>query len=191
MEQTESSITTLSGKFFDILKPEEYTFDIEEIATSLSNICRYTGHVNSFYSVAEHSVLVSRIVPKRLALAGLLHDASEAYLGDVSSPLKKLLPEYKRIEERVQQAIAKQFGLGGNLSHTAIHEADKRMYWQERQGIANNGVRDNLWHQSLRATRKVEAKGMSPSMARRMFMTEYKRIVNETQVHGREAETTQ
>jgi hypothetical protein len=105
MEQTKSSITTLSGKFFDILKPEEYEYDIEEIATALSNLCRYTGHVNTFYSVAEHSVLVSRIVPERLALAGLLHDASEAYLGDVSSPLKKLLPEYKRIEDRVQRAI--------------------------------------------------------------------------------------
>lgn len=110
-EQTKSSISTVSGRFFDILKPEDYEFDIDEIATALSNICRYTGHVNKFYSVAEHSVLVSRLVPSRLALAGLLHDASEAFVGDVSSPLKRLLPDYKRIEERVQEAIADQFGL--------------------------------------------------------------------------------
>lgn len=177
-KQTESCITTLSGKFFDILRPEKYEFDIEEIATALSNLCRYTGHVNRFYSVAEHSVLVSRIVPDKLALAGLLHDASEAYLGDVSSPLKKLLPEYKRIEERVQQAIARSFGLGDDLSHPDVHEADKRMYWQERQGVADNGVRDSLWHQSLRATRKVEAQGMSPKMARRMFISRYKEITS-------------
>jgi uncharacterized protein len=176
MEQTKSSITTLSGKFFDILNPEEYEYDIEEIATSLSNLCRYTGHVNTFYSVAEHSVLVSRIVPERLALAGLLHDASEAYLGDVSSPLKKLLPEYQSIEERVQQAIAKAFNLGDGLSRPEVHEADKRMYWQERQSVANNGVRDTLWHQDLRATRKVEAMGMSPMMARRMFIKRYREL---------------
>lgn len=179
LEQTESCITTASGKFFDILKPEEYDFDIEEIATALSNLCRYTGHVNQFYSVAEHSVLVSRIVPDRLALAGLLHDASEAYLGDVSSPLKKLLPEYKAIEARVQQAIATRFNLGDALDNPAIHEADKRMYWQERQSVADNGVRDKLWHQDLRATRRVEAMGMSPTMARRMFIKRYRSLVNE------------
>lgn len=177
-EQTESCITTLSGKFFDILKPEEYEYDIEEIATALSNLCRYTGHVTRFYSVAEHSVLVSCIVPERLAMAGLLHDASEAYLGDVSSPLKKLLPEYKRIEDRVQRAIAGAFGLGEDLDHPEVHAADKRMYWQERQSVADNGVRDTLWHQDLRATRKVEAMGMSPLMARRMFIKRYREIVN-------------
>lgn len=175
-EQTKSCITTLCGKFFDILNPEEYQYDIEEIATALSNLCRYTGHVNTFYSVAEHSVLVSRIVPEKLALAGLLHDASEAYLGDVSSPLKKLLPEYQAIEERVQRAIAASFGLGNDFDHPAVHEADKRMYWQERKSVANNGVRDKLWHQDLRATRKVEAMGMSPMMARRMFIKRYREL---------------
>lgn len=178
MTQTKSSITTASGKFFDILKPEEYEYDIEEIATALSNLCRYTGHVNTFYSVAEHSVLVSRIVPEKLALAGLLHDASEAFLGDVSSPLKALLPEYKEIERRVQRAIANAFDLGDSLDHPAVHEADKRMYWQERQSVANNGVRDTLWHQDLRATRKVEAMGMSPMMARRMFVKRYKELAD-------------
>lgn len=178
IEQTPSCITTISGKFFDILKPEDYDYDIEEIATALSNLCRYTGHVNTFYSVAEHSVLVSRIVPERFALAGLLHDASEAYLGDVSSPLKKLLPEYKQIEQRVQRAIANKFSLGDDLDHPSVHEADKRMYWQERQGVANNGIKDTLWHQDLRATRRVQAMGMSPMMARRMFTKRYKELTD-------------
>lgn len=177
MQQTESCITTASGKFFDILKPEEYEFDIEEIATALSNLCRYTGHVNTFYSVAEHSVLVSRIVPERLALAALLHDASEAYLGDVSSPLKKLLPEYQAIEERVQRSIANSFGFQYPFGEE-IHAADKRMYWQERQSVADNGIRDKLWNQNYAATRKVEAMGMSPVMARRMFIKRYRELTN-------------
>lgn len=177
MEQTTSSISTVSGRFFDILKPEEYEYDIEEIAHALSNLCRYTGHTNRFYSVAEHSVLVSRIVPVGLSLVGLLHDASEAYLGDVSSPLKKLLPEYRAIEDRVQRAIAKHFGIEYPYP-TEVHEADKRVYWQERREIANCGVQDKLWHQDLSATRKVEAKGMAPHMARRMFLARFREITN-------------
>ena len=176
MEQTKSCITAWSGQWFDILKPEEYEYSIEEIAYALSNLCRYTGHTNAFYSVAEHSVLVSRLVPDHLALCGLLHDASEAYLGDVASPLKALLPEYKKIEDRVEQAIADFFDLPFPYPKE-IKETDKRMYWQERQGIADNGIRDGIWHQDLRATRKVEAGGMPPHMARRMFMSRYRQIM--------------
>lgn len=183
MEQTETCITTLSGRFFDLVKPEEYDYDIEEIATALSNLCRYTGHVNSFYSVAEHSVLVSRIVPVGLGLCGLLHDASEAFLGDVSSPLKKLLPDYKRIEERVEEAIARYFGIPFPYP-AEVHEADKRMYWQERQGVADNGVRDKLWHQDLRATRKEQAKGLAPHMAKRMFLSRYRELTKQKQEIG-------
>lgn len=164
----------MSGRFFDLLAPEEYDYDIEEIATALSNICRYTGHVEKFYSVAEHSVLVSHLVPPRLALCGLLHDASEAFCGDVSSPLKKLLPEYKAIEERVQEAIAKHFNLPFPFP-PEVHEADKRMYWNERQNVAP-GPKDTLWHTEFRAARKVNATGMTPLMAKRMFIKRYKDI---------------
>lgn len=174
MEQTKSSISTVSGRFFDLLKPEEYEFDIEEIATALANICRYTGHVDKYYSVAEHSVLVSRLVPDSLAMCGLLHDASEAFVGDVSSPLKKLLPEYRKIEDSIQEAIAKQFNIQYPFP-VEVHEADKRMYWNERQTVAP-GPRDRLWHQNLRAARKVQAEGMSPAMAKRMFLARYKEI---------------
>lgn len=175
-KQTKTCITTWSGKWFDILKPEDYEYDIEEIAHALSNLCRYTGHSNTFYSVAEHSVLVSRLVPDNLALTGLLHDAGEAYLGDVASPLKALLPEYKKIEDRVEAAIAAHFDLPFP-SPPEIKEADKRMYWQERQGVADNGIRDRLWHQDLRATRKEEAIGMRPEMARRLFLSRYEEIM--------------
>ena len=174
MTQTKSSISTLSGRFFDLLAPEDYEYCIDEIAEALSNICRYTGHVKKFYSVAEHSVLVSHIVPPRLALAGLLHDASEAFVGDVSSPLKKLLPEYKAIEERIQKAIADHYGIPYPFPHE-IHEADKRMYWRERIDVAP-GPRDTLWHQDLAATRKVQASGMKPLMAKRYFLARFKEI---------------
>jgi 5'-deoxynucleotidase YfbR-like HD superfamily hydrolase len=96
-------------RFFDLTNPHIYEYDIEEIAHSLDNICRFTGHTTKFYSVLEHSLLVYLIASNDKT--ALLHDASEAYVGDVSSPLKKLLPEYKKIEDNVQLAIANYFGL--------------------------------------------------------------------------------
>ena len=71
----------------------------------MSLICRYTGHCRTFYSVAEHSIRVAQIVVPELKLHALLHDASEAYIQDISRPLKNLLVEYKRLEENLSETI--------------------------------------------------------------------------------------
>ena len=173
MEQTPSCITIHGGGYFDILAPERGEYGIETIANALSNLCRYTGHVDRFYSVAEHSVLVSRMVPERYAMEGLLHDASEAFVGDVSSPLKKLLPDYKRIEENVQADIARRFNLVYPFPHE-IHDADKRIYWAERQNISPG--RDGLWHQEYRASRKYKPEGWQPAKAKREFLKRYREL---------------
>lgn len=176
MTQTKTSITTLSGRWFDILRPEEYRFDIEEIAEALSRLCRYTGHTNGFYSVAEHSILVSHAVPEKYALIGLLHDASEAFVGDVSSPLKALLPGYRDIENNIQQAIANHFSLPYPFPEE-IHDADKRVYWLERKHVAP-GV-DKLWHQEYRASRSIPAPlSHTPEDAYYLFMERYNEIIN-------------
>jgi len=175
-KQTKTCITVHSGKYFDILDPVSFEYEIEDIATALSNLCRYTGHVDHFYSVAEHSVLVSQLVPPKLALCGLLHDASEAFLGDISSPLKQLLPNYKDIENNVQEQIAKAFNLPWPFPED-IHVADKKLYWAERKTLAP-GV-DSLWHQERGPARKVEVKGFLPKEARKMFINRYKEITND------------
>jgi len=109
-------IQTFSGKRFHFLDPQEEELDISDIAHALSNICRYSGHVTEFYSVAEHCVILAEYVlnetadPKQ-ALAALLHDASEAYLVDVPRPIKKYLSGYQQLEQNVTDVIKQKWGL--------------------------------------------------------------------------------
>jgi hypothetical protein len=129
-----SWIQTHSGRKFDLASPRAADVDIEDIAHALSNLCRYTGHTNRFYSVAEHSVLCARALPAPLRLAGQLHDATEAYVGDMASPLKALLPEYKVIEDNVWRAIAERFGLPEKLP-SEVKAVDLALLRAERNAL--------------------------------------------------------
>ncbi len=130
-------IYTYSGQKFFPLLPELEKILILDIAHALSNICRFTGHVKSFYSVAQHSVLVSLDCPPKLALAGLLHDASEAYLCDVSSPVKKLdsMKTYREVEEKLQAIIYSKFGVPFTTPPPKVHDSDVRVYRTEVENL--------------------------------------------------------
>ncbi len=106
-------IYTNSGKKIRPLNPDPNVICINDIAHALSNNCRYTGHCDEFYSVAQHSVIVSLLVPEEFALYGLLHDAGEAYLSDIASPVKKLplFEFYRKAENNLQSVIYNKFGL--------------------------------------------------------------------------------
>jgi len=99
------AILLASGRRFEFEAPTHDSFTVDDIAQGLAMLCRFAGQSCQFYSVAQHSVLVSRLVPPEDAYAGLMHDAAEAFLGDVSKPLKGLLPDYQRIEKSVEAAI--------------------------------------------------------------------------------------
>lgn len=113
-----------SGRVIDIMNPRPDMIDIEDIANALSNMCRFGGHTKGFYSVAQHSVIVSRMVPQPQRLEALLHDATEAFVQDIISPLKHILGEtYKPIEAKWEAAIASEYGITLPL-HELVKDAD-------------------------------------------------------------------
>jgi 5'-deoxynucleotidase YfbR-like HD superfamily hydrolase len=113
-----SWIRTYTGRRFDPLNPRVEDVDPADIGHALSNICRYTGHTSTFYSVAQHSVIVSEIVEELGGnpveqFQGLMHDATEAYMNDISRPLKiqPFMAKYRDYESELEWVIAKRFGL--------------------------------------------------------------------------------
>ena len=120
-------MTTASGLQFDFSDPQPDQVDIEDIAQALGNTCRWGGHCR-FYSVAEHSVLASDLVLSDhpydyvFRLAVLLHDATEAYIGDMPKPLKIMLSQYNDIEDRLEDIIIKKY------CPYSVHEEDIKYY---------------------------------------------------------------
>lgn len=135
---------TYTGRAAYPLQPETAAdwLDIEDIAHALSMVCRYGGHVTRFYSVAEHSVLLSGVFSDPgIALWALLHDSAEAYLGDVIRPLKQAMPAYRNAEDRLLAAIARWAGLpdpDGGIP-AAVKEADTQIMVDERLAVKPPG----------------------------------------------------
>ena len=124
-------ILTRSGRKFDLVRPTAAMVDPADIAHSLSMQCRFNGHTNQFYSVAQHCLLVADLVPVEHQLAALLHDATEAYVGDMVRPLKEGMRHYaeaygarcpyEEAEERVWHAICARFSLDHDLPASVKH----------------------------------------------------------------------
>jgi len=143
-------IQTVSGKAFDLLDPQPDMIDLDDIAHALSQLCRFTGHVpGGIYSVAQHSCFVSDNLPTpELRRAGLLHDAAEAYVSDLSNPLKCALRSslfddeardgrlstYDVVEARIQGIVCFRFGLS-RIPHPEVAEADLRALATEARDL--------------------------------------------------------
>lgn len=104
-------IKTFTGIYFNAFDPQPDLIDIRDIAHALSQQPRYGGHLPKFYSVAQHSLYCSRLAPTHLKLCALLHDAAEAYLPDLPSPIKARMPQFKAVENNIFSVILKKFGI--------------------------------------------------------------------------------
>lgn len=160
------TILLASGHYFDFENPEGSTIELTDIANGLANICRFTGQCHTFYSVAEHSIHCSHLVPPEHALAALMHDAAEAVMGDMSSPLKSLLPQYKEIEKRVEASILPRFGLRLPLD-PCVKIADRVMLAAEQcQAMKNT----DDWPETLWSKNPPRLLFLSPDLARQAFI---------------------
>ena len=126
------SMTTYSGRLIEYANPNPDNIVIEDIAWHLARINRFNGATRYGYSVAAHSVMVSRRVPAGHAVLGLLHDAQEAYLNDLNPGLKEICPEYRVLESRFWAIIAKKFNLPEEIP-TEVKEIDRKVAAWESQ----------------------------------------------------------
>lgn len=142
MTRYQPYIETASGKKVFFLEPDPEQIDIRDIALALSRIPRFNGHTHRFYSVAEHCWTGSRFIEDKYKLHFLLHDATEAYLCDIPSPIKQYLPDYKKIEEGLEKAIADKFALDFP-SPAVVKYMDLVMLSVEAQNLIES--RGNNW----------------------------------------------
>ena len=140
-----STVETCSGRYVDVRHPDPATISRMDIAHALSMQCRFNGHVRNFYSVAEHCVRVADHLPDSLRIHGLLHDAAEAYVGDVVTPVKRRLYGFAGMEDRVLRAIYAhlQVPCPGETERGLVHQADLLALREEAWALLPSQGR---WH---------------------------------------------
>lgn len=176
---------TFTGHQFYPMAPRPEDVDLLDIAHSLSMQCRYNGHVDRFYSVAEHCCLMAdyfiNLGSDHLALWALLHDATEAYVGDMVRPLKLNMPEYVAVEDRVMLAVGLRFGLAqpieGDFQYRiglgmpdAVKEIDTRILLTEREALLSNYRRSPRWAQEGMEPIACTIFGWSPEEAQAQYL---------------------
>lgn len=191
-----STFVTYSGIEYRPFNPRVHDVYIEDIAHSLAHQCRYAGHIKKFYSVAEHSVVVSRLCPIKQMLEALLHDAAEAYCQDVIAPVKRFLPEYQALIALNEGVIRQAFGLPAEQSETVTF-VDKLVGDWERSMLTKHildpdetvlvqthltAVWDDYWHGEVPYTKRLpsEFQSQSPEAAKDAFLRMFNLLTYKT-----------
>lgn len=131
-------VGTFNGRRIDLSYPDPDQINLHDIAQGLGNQCRFTGQVRDFYSVAEHCIHCAELVPEEYRLAALLHDAQEAYIADMSTPMKaEIGGAYREVEDRIVRALDERFSMDGLLINLpdCVKLADRTMLMTERDAL--------------------------------------------------------
>jgi len=169
-------IQTATGGQFWPMDPQPHEVFIDDIAHALSMLCRFGGHCLRFYSVAEHCVLLSRIAEPRFKLWALLHDASEAYLVDVPSPIKPLLTGYKDAERNIMRAVEVRFNLHLGVPDE-VKRLDRAILIDER---LQNMAKGPAWARDEIKPLGIKLQFWTPEDARAAFLTAFRELSGET-----------
>ena len=172
-------IETYTGKKFYFTDPEPDMIDIRDIAHSLSLQCRFMGHAETFYSVAEHSVAVSCIVDKENALVALLHDAAEAYLSDIPRPIKNLFPMYRALEYKISLAIFNKFNiefLDDDETYKDIKDADNTQLKTEAKYLLSSQGTDWIGDYPTKGRKGKVPNCLAPIHAEALFLRSFEEI---------------
>lgn len=134
MAHWRSKMSVGSGKFVDPLNLQDDDIHINDIAFSLGKTCRFNGHCIGHYSVAEHCVIMTKIVPEQARVWALMHDAAETYCGDLIIPIKRHLPEFNGMEDTIHEAIIRKYNINvTDEIHAQVKAADRWMGMKEIQ----------------------------------------------------------
>ncbi len=176
----DGAIQTVSGRWLDPLAPDPGSIDVGDIAQALANQCRFGGHSRRFYSVAQHSTIVSDVCERRgasaaEALAALMHDAGEAYLVDLPHPLKhrsELGPPYRKAERLLEEAIRARFDLVPQPAE--MKSIDRSLLATERRAFA---ATNDPWPElDGFEPLEIEIDPWDPERSRREFLARFERL---------------
>ncbi len=161
-------IETSTGMRVNVFRPKEHHFSLVDIARGLSNLCRFAGQIPYFYSVAQHSVLMSYRVPPEFAWDAAMHDAAEALVCDIPRPIKQGLPDYLWLIAGLEARLAEQYGLSCPLPECVL-EADARMVLTEGLQMGRNVKTWELW-EIARPYDDLEIVPWAPQLAYEKFL---------------------
>ena len=172
---------TASGNAFFLLQPDHHEVSINDLATSLSNQCRYNGHVLEFYSVAQHATLMSLWMeedgyPLETCFAALHHDSAEAYTGDIIAQVKWAIPEFKQLEDRVEGAVNQALGIKWTDEvHKSVKEYDFIALATEVRDVLASNKTNYSWG-DLPKPRLAKIHPIDPEGAREFFISRHRSL---------------
>ena len=172
-DKTQHWMQTYTGRQFFPFAPERSDVVIEDIAHHLSLLCRFTGACRVHYSVAQHCVVVSQLVPAEFAFEGLMHDAAEAYTNDMARPHKKGLPDFKSMEAAIEARIAAVFHLPTPMPACVKHSDEVAVATEARDLMANAPT---LWQLGAKAFVGIRIEPMPALEAERAFLDRYREL---------------